>query len=109
MATAARAVITLPASARRGDVVDVRTLVSHAMETGYRTGSDGQPLARDILRRFECRFDGELVFGADLAPAIAANPYLAFSLRATASGTLSFRWDGDNGFSHTETRTLSVT
>jgi sulfur-oxidizing protein SoxZ len=56
----------------------------------------------------ECRLDGELVFAADLHPAIAANPYLAFHLRATASGTLTFSWAGDRGFTHSETRRLTV-
>lgn len=105
---AARTVITLPTAVRRGEVVEVRTLIAHPMETGYRSGGDGRPLPRDILRRFECRYDGELVFAADLAPAIAANPYIAFTLRATASGTLSFRWEGDNGFSQVEERRLEV-
>src|SRR4030095_12971943 len=85
-AMTARTVITVPASAKRGEVIEVRTLIAHPMEAGYRTGAharaDGQVLPRDILRRFECRHDGELVFAADLAPAIAANPYIAFSLRA---------------------------
>ena len=105
---AARTVITMPASAKRGEVIEVRTLIAHPMESGYRTGADGQVLPRDILRRFECRHDGELVFAADLAPAIAANPYIAFSLRATSSGTLSFTWKGDKGFSQTEERRLDV-
>jgi sulfur-oxidizing protein SoxZ len=108
MATAARTVITLPATARRGDVVELRTLIGHPMETGYRVGDGGQVLPRDILRRFECRLDGELVFAADLAPAISANPYIAFTLRATKSGTLSFSWEGDNGFAWTETRPFTV-
>ena len=60
------------------------------METGYRVDADGRVLPRDIVRRFECRYDGELVFGADLFPAIAANPYLAFSALAVDSGTLVF-------------------
>lgn len=107
--TQARTVVTAPASARRGEVVELRTLIAHPMETGYRVGSAGQPLARDILRRFECRCDGELVFAADLAPAIAANPYIAFTMRVTKSGTLSFKWEGDNGFSWIETRAFTVT
>jgi sulfur-oxidizing protein SoxZ len=109
MATIARTHITVPATARRGDVVELRTLIAHAMETGYRVGDAGQVLPRDILRRFECRLDGELVFAADLAPAISANPYIAFTLRAENSGTLSFKWEGDNGFSWTETRPFNVT
>jgi sulfur-oxidizing protein SoxZ len=105
----ARTRIQVPPTARRDEVVEVRTLIAHTMETGYRAGSDGRTLPRDILRRFTCRYNGELVFSADLYPAIAANPYLAFSLRASASGTLSFTWEGDHGFVQTESASITVT
>lgn len=105
----ARTLITVPKTVRRGETVELRTLIAHPMETGYRAGADGRVLPRDILRRFECRLDGELVFEAELFPAVAANPFLSFSLRADASGTLSFRWQGDNGFEQTETAALVVT
>ena len=82
------------------------------METGYRPGADGQVLPRNIVRRFSCHFsDGmvnELVISADLYPAIAANPYLAFYTVATGNGTLNFTWEGDNGFTQTETIALKV-
>ena len=105
----ARALLFVPASAAKGEIIEIRATVQHPMETGFRTGSEGQPLARDLVRRVECRFDGELVFAADLHPAIAANPYLAFCLRARASGTLSVSWRGDKGFAHTEQARLTVT
>jgi sulfur-oxidizing protein SoxZ len=105
----ARTLIQVPPTAKRGDVVEVRTLIAHTMETGYRAGSDGRTLPRDIIRRFSCRFNDELVFSAELHPAIAANPYIAFALRATASGKLTFSWEGDNGLSQTESATLTVT
>ncbi len=105
----ARARISMPTAARRGEIVEIRTLVAHPMETGYRRGADGQRLPRDIIRRFTCRYDGEIVFSAELFPAIAANPYLAFHTVATVSGVLNFSWEGDNGFTHTETMTLDVT
>jgi len=105
----ARTRIQVPATARRDEVVEIRTLIAHTMETGYRAGSDGRTLPRDILRRFSCRYNGELVFSAELYPAIAANPYLAFSLRVDASGSLTFTWEGDNGFAQTESATITVT
>lgn len=104
----ARALITLPPSTPRGSVIEIRCLIAHPMETGYRRDADGSLLSRNILRRFECRFEGALVFAAELYPAIAANPYLAFHLRATESGVLSFRWSGDQGFEQTETARLTV-
>lgn len=104
----ARTLIQAPASARRGEMIELRTMIAHAMETGYRSDLHGRTVPRDIIRRFSCRYNGELVFSAELAPAIAANPYFAFPLRATASGTLSFTWEGDNGFAQTETVRLTV-
>ncbi|MBC5783671.1 thiosulfate oxidation carrier complex protein SoxZ [Ramlibacter sp. USB13] len=104
----ARTLIQAPASARRGEIVEVRVTIAHPMETGYRPGADGRVLPRDILRRFTCRYGGEVVFAAELHPAIAANPYLAFHVRAEASGTLEFEWVGDNGFAQVEQRALQV-
>lgn len=104
-----RTLIHLPAAAKRGETVEVRTLVQHPMETGHRPGADGRPLPRDLVRRFSCQLDGERVFAAELFPAVAANPYLAFELRAERSGTLLFVWEGDNGFVAREARAFVVT
>jgi sulfur-oxidizing protein SoxZ len=105
----ARTRISIPASARRGEIVEIRALIAHPMESGYRSGPDGKMLPRDILRRFSCRYGGELVFSADLYPAIAANPFIAFQILAGDSGPLQFTWEGDNGFSQTETQPITVT
>jgi sulfur-oxidizing protein SoxZ len=89
-------------------VIELRVLIAHPMETGYRPGADGRALPRDIIGRFSCRYNGELVFSAELFPAIAANPYLSFHTVAADSGTLEFEWQGDNGFAQTEQRSLQV-
>ena len=104
----ARALVTVPSSARRGEVIEIRALIGHAMETGYRPGPDGKVLARDIIRSFRCSYNGVQVFAAQLHPAIAANPYLAFFTVATESGTLELKWEGDNGFAQTETARITV-
>lgn len=99
---ATRTLIHVPAQAKRGDVVEIRTTIGHAMETGHRPDAEGRLVPRDIVTRFECRLDGVVVFAADLFPAVAANPYVAFPLRADRSGTLVFTWEGDRGFRHRE-------
>ena len=103
-----RALVRLPAIARPGEIIDVRVLLQHPMETGFRPGADGQTLPRDIVTRVEARFDGALVFAADCFSAVAANPYISFPLRATASGTLTLSFTGDHGFAHTESARLTV-
>ena len=105
----ARTLIDAPASAKRGDIVEIRMLIAHAMESGHRAGPNGNVLPRDIIHRFSCRYGGELVFSAELYPAIAANPYIAFQTVATESGALVFSWEGDNNFAQTETHTITVT
>jgi sulfur-oxidizing protein SoxZ len=104
----ARALINAPKTARRGEVIEIRTLVSHPMETGYRPGPEGRLLPRDIIERFTCVYNGVEVFRADLHPAVSANPFLVFTTVATESGTLTFTWTGDNGFKQTETVAIEV-
>ena len=105
----ARALINVPATAKRGEVIEIRTLVQHPMETGYRPDSMGGVIPRDIISRFVCTYNGEEVFRADLFPAIAANPFLAFSTVATESGELRFAWTDDKGQTRTETAKITVT
>jgi sulfur-oxidizing protein SoxZ len=104
----ARALINAPARAKRGQVIEIKTLISHAMETGYRHSTTGVPIPRDIITRLTCKYNGEQIFGADLYPAISANPFVTFHTVATESGTLEFAWTGDNGFAETATAKITV-
>jgi sulfur-oxidizing protein SoxZ len=104
----ARVVVNLPATAKRGEIIEIRTLAGHNMETGFRRTELGALVPRDIITRFECRYNGAEIFRADLHPAIAANPLITFTTVAAESGTLEFRWSGDNGFTATQTATISV-
>jgi sulfur-oxidizing protein SoxZ len=104
----ARALINVPAKARRGEVITIKTLISHVMETGFRHTSMGARIPRNIIDKFVCSYNGEEVFRATLHPAIAANPFITFHTVATESGTLTFTWTGDGGFSQTETASIVV-
>jgi sulfur-oxidizing protein SoxZ len=104
----ARALINIPAKAKRGDVIEIKTLISHIMETGFRTDHLGALIARDIITNFTCDYNGEEIFRATLHPAISANPFISFHTVATDSGTLTFRWTGDNNYEVTETATITV-
>jgi sulfur-oxidizing protein SoxZ len=104
----ARALINIPANAKRGDVIEIKTLISHVMETGFRTTNMGQLVPRDIITQFTCNYNGEEIIRADLHPAISANPYISFYTVATDSGSLTFLWTGDNGYSVSETVQIVV-
>jgi sulfur-oxidizing protein SoxZ len=103
-----RALISVPAKAGRGEIITIKALISHHMETGFRHSTTGELIARDIITSFVCRYNDEEIFRADLFPATAANPFIAFYTRATESGTIVFEWSGDNGFSVTEHVAISV-
>ena len=103
-----RSLVQAPPTAQRGQVILIRATIGHAMETGYRRGSDGKMLPRDLIRRFTCTWQGSPLFAANFHAAMSANPYVAFHLRVMESGTLVLNWVGDNGFAHTRSHTITV-
>jgi sulfur-oxidizing protein SoxZ len=83
--------------AKKGDLVEVKALVSHIMETGQRKDSKGEVIPRKILNKFTCTVNGKEVFSADFEPAVAANPYIQFKFKATESGPVVLTWTDDDG------------
>jgi sulfur-oxidizing protein SoxZ len=100
--------VKTPRSARIGEVVTIKTLVSHPMETGRREARDGSIVPRRIINRFSATFNGEAVVSADLGTAVSANPYFEFRLRVPGPGTLAFAWVDDDGSVYTEEREIAV-
>jgi len=105
----AQVAVTVPKSAKRGEVIEVKTLAAHAMENGFRISQTGQHIPRDIITQFVCTYNGVEVFRAELFAAMAANPLIAFTTVATESGTLEFKWTGDNGYSAAYSAQITVT
>jgi sulfur-oxidizing protein SoxZ len=104
----ARVLINFPQRAKRGEIIEIKTLIQHPMETGYRLDSKGAVIPRDIISRFTCAYNGDEVFRAELFPAISANPFIAFSTLTTESGELVFSWIDDNGQIQSEIRQITV-
>ena len=100
--------VRLPESAKVGDVIEVKTLISHVMETGQRKEGDGKPIPRFIINAFTATFAGAEVFKAELHPGISANPFLAFNMRVPGPGEFEFTWIDDNGVKVSEKARLNV-
>jgi sulfur-oxidizing protein SoxZ len=100
--------INVPAKAKPGELVEIKTSISHPMESGYRVGTSGNMIPRDIIQRFVCTYNGDEIFRAELSPAIAANPFISFFTVATESGRIAFEWTGDNGFAASEHADITV-
>ena len=104
----ARVAVTVPASAKKGEIIEIKTLAAHAMENGFRHTQEGALIPRDIITQFICTYNGVEIFRAELHPAMAANPLLVFNTVATESGTLEFKWLGDNDYAVSQSATLTV-
>ena len=100
--------INVPKKAKRGQVIEIKTLMSHIMEPGYRHTADGAVVPRDIITSFTCRYNGVEIFRTDLFPAIAANPFITFFTVATESGKFDFEWIGDKGFAETASASITI-
>ncbi len=100
--------VIVPDRARKGATFEIKALIGHPMETGFRKNAEGDAIPRDIVTRFSCRYDGEVIFVWELHPGVAANPFVAFHAVATRSGDIELVWSGMNGFEHRERRRITV-
>jgi sulfur-oxidizing protein SoxZ len=104
----ATARIVMPTTAKKGAIVELKTLIRHEMETGHRRDNVGKPIPRDIINSFMVTYAGDEIFRAQLFPGVAANPYFAFSTIATVTGEIVFTWTDDSGRQTIEKRNLEV-
>lgn len=100
--------IRVPQSAKKDEVIEIKTLISHPMESGQRKDSQGKIIPRKIINKMTVAYNGKQVFEARLEPAISANPYLSFFLKCTTSGNLDFTWTDDDGSVYKATQAITV-
>lgn len=100
--------VKVPATAKAGEIVEVKTLVKHDMETGRRKDDAGNLVPKNIIQRFQVDFNGKEVFSVDMSTGIAANPFFAFPFKAVESGTFTFTWIEDSGDKKVETAEMKV-
>ena len=94
---AAKPRIKVPKAVAAGEVITIKTLLSHKMESGQRKDKEGNVIPRKIINKFTCEFNGNLVFSCDIDTAVSANPYMEFSARVDEAGTFKFTWTDDDG------------
>lgn len=108
MATASVPRVRVPAQAKAGDIIEIKTLISHDMESGQRKDSAGKTVPRQIINKFTATFNGKTVFEADWYTSISANPYQSFFYKAKETGEFKFVWKDDNGSEYTAASKLTV-
>lgn len=100
--------VRVPANAKKGELIEIKTLISHEMESGQRKDSAGKTIPRRIINKFTASFNGKVVFEADWYTAVSANPYQSFFYKAAESGEFKFVWKDDNGSDYSATAKLNV-
>ncbi len=100
--------LKLPKEAKKGAVIEIKTLIPHAMQTGLVKDKDGKAIPRKIINKFTAEFNGKPVFSANIEPAVAANPYLQFTAKVEESGTFKFSWTDDDGTVTTAEEQITV-
>ena len=100
--------VKAPKTAKAGEIVTIKTLISHPMESGQRKDESGAVIPRKIIHRFTAEFNGQTIFAMDLAPSISANPFIEFQFRVNESGELKMSWHEDGGEVFTDSKTITV-
>jgi sulfur-oxidizing protein SoxZ len=108
MATNSVPRVRVPAQAKAGEMIEIKTLISHEMESGQRKDAAGKVIPRQIINKFTAVFNGKMVFEADWFTSVSANPYQSFFFKAKESGEFKFTWKDDNGSDYTATAKLTV-
>jgi sulfur-oxidizing protein SoxZ len=100
--------VKVPSSASAGDVIEIKTLISHQMESGQRKDADGNTIPRSIINRFVATFNGETIIDVTMEPAISTNPYFEFAATVPESGEFVFTWYDDDGSVYEEKASIEV-
>ena len=108
MASDVKPRVKVPKSAKAGEAVTIKTLISHTMESGQRKNDAGEVIPRSIINRFTCEFNGENVIDITLEPAISTNPYFQFDATVPAAGEFKFTWYDDDGSVYEDTKAIEI-
>lgn len=108
MASGVKPRVKVPKSASAGEVITLKTLISHTMESGQRKGSDGNVIPRSIINRFTCEFNGQMVVDVTLEPAISTNPYFEFEATVPEAGEFKFTWYDDDGSVYEDAKSIAI-
>jgi sulfur-oxidizing protein SoxZ len=101
--------VRVPAKAKAGEVITIKSLISHPMESGQRKDSKtGELIPRQIINRFEVTFNGQQVMNVSIDPSVSANPYFEFEMKVPEAGEVVFNWHDDDGSVYTESKKIAV-
>jgi sulfur-oxidizing protein SoxZ len=83
----------------KGDVTEVKALMSHAMETGLRKDKKtGKKIPAHFIKEVVCEHNGKQVLLANWSVAVSKNPYLSFKFKGASKGdSIKISWNDNMG------------
>ena len=103
-----KARVKVPKKAEVGEIVEIKTLISHPMHSGRSVDGDGKIVPRKIINSFTASFNGKPVFTVDMKPSVSSNPFLIFPFKVTEAGTFDFAWVEDGGQEYTASKKIKI-
>ena len=108
MASGVKPRVKVPKKAAAGDVITIKSLISHKMESGQRKGDDGNLIPRSIINRFTADFNGQNVIDVTIEPAVSTNPYFEFEAMVPEAGEFKFTWYDDDGSVYETAKKIAI-
>ena len=87
----------MASSAKKGEIVEIRSLIMNPMTTGLAKDKAGKIIPAHFIQTVTITFNDKPLLDIDWSTAVSANPYLAFKMRAESSGTLKMVWKDNTG------------
>ncbi|MCS6931150.1 MAG: thiosulfate oxidation carrier complex protein SoxZ [Acetobacteraceae bacterium] len=104
---ASRPRLRVPDRARPGEVIEIRMLIDHPMESGLRVGGGAAP-PRNMLSRLSVTMNGAPLFEAELKNGTSPNPYHVIFVRVDRTSDFAFAWTDEAGRSARTTARVTV-
>ncbi|MEM9577895.1 MAG: thiosulfate oxidation carrier complex protein SoxZ [Pseudomonadota bacterium] len=108
MATGVKTRVKLPKTVKPGEVVTVKTLITHKMESGHRRGDTGDLIPRSIINRFTADFNGQNIIDIAMEPSISTNPFFQFDAVVPEAGRFDFAWYDEDGSVYTDSKEIAI-
>lgn len=99
--------IALPKRIQANQPIELRTLITHPMETGLRSAPDGSLIPQNLVQNLQLSIDSQPALKVQFHNGTAANPYVRFLIQNSGSD-LAFRWQDQQGAEIIEQRQLPL-
>ena len=100
--------VKVPKTADIGEIIEIKTLISHPMHSGRAVDGDGNLVPRQIINSFRVYFNDAEIMSVALRPSVSANPFFTFPFKVTESGTFEFVWVEDGGEEYKKLKKIIV-